>query len=791
MPLTDKLTDPQREAVTHVDGPLLVLAGPGSGKTTVVTSRVVHLVEQGIPPWQILGLTFTNKAAGEMRERVEGQLPPDLPGRRGLTITTFHAFCARLLRRYADAAGVSDRFTIYDSADQRAAMKLALASTDLNERNFTPAAVIGAVSAAKNRLLNAAAFARESTDFYSRAIARAYTAYERTLRENDALDFDDLLLVTARLLRDDAGVRRELQERYQYLLVDEYQDTNHAQFVIAGAIAAEHRNICVVGDPDQSIYGWRGADITNILEFEQQYPETRVIPLGENFRSTAHIVAAADHLIRHNVRRKHKPLFTALGDGEKVTVMICRDEHHEASCVVEEFRRRHEEDGVAWKDMAVLYRMTALSRVLEETFRDAQIPHVIARGTAFYERKEIKDALSYLRLITNPSDEVSLRRIINVPARGIGKSTLSKIELFGLNRQLRLFEAMRCVGDVAGLTARAVTAVGRFVATVEAWRAAAGVVSGAPGPAEDGPAGAPAESAAAETPAELIALVPPGPAPTSPVDTLADLVARVVRESGMEKQYRRSTAEEDAERLENLEELINAAAQFEPVIDMTTTGEEFSAPDGEPVPMTIAARLAAYLESVALVSDADAIDPANGAVTLMTLHAAKGLEFDAVAMVGLEAGLLPHHRAADSDEQLEEERRLCFVGVTRARRGLLMTRAVTRTHRGIRERSIESQFLRELPGDAIVHCDEADETMGMPDEDGWPSSSSGRRRRSGVLPSLMSEFPVGSLVRHPTFGVGRVEAVTPRPVGSSARVTFTTVGTKTLILERARLERVG
>jgi len=751
--LLEGLTEPQSRAVSHIDGPLLVLAGPGSGKTTVVTRRVAHLIGQGIPAWQILALTFTNKAAGEMRDRIDGLLPEDLPGRRGLTIATFHSFCARLLRRYADAAGVAERFSIYDAADQRQAIRQALKASELNERNFTPAAVGAAISNAKNRLQDAAAFSSQAGDFYARSIARAYSAYEKILHSNDALDFDDLLFVTARLLRRDEAVRRELQERYQYLLIDEYQDTNHAQFVIAASLAAEHRNICVVGDPDQSIYAWRGADIRNILEFEQHYPHAQVIALGQNFRSTGHIVAAADGLIRHNMHRKHKPLHTELEDGEKPTIIVCRDEQHEAQLLIDAFRERHDEHDIAWKGMAVLYRINALSRVLEEAFRDAQIPYIVARGTAFYDRKEIKDALSYLRLIANPSDEVALRRIINTPPRGIGKVTLDKIELFALNNQMRFFDALRAADRVPGLSARAVGAVSKFVSMIESWRIQA------LGDERDFLGAAPAAA-------------------------LADLVERIVRESAMEALYKESKSEEDLDRLENLEELISAAAQFEPAVDESdaaTRGEVQRA-------WTLMERLDAYLESVALVSDADAIDPASGAVTLMTLHAAKGLEFDVVAVAGLEDGLLPHMRANHDEMQMEEERRLCFVGMTRAKRHLLLTRAAHRTHRGLRERTIPSPFLAELPAELIVHSDQADDVADFdPYEDEFDVERSSAPARGAVL---RAAFPKGCLVRHPTFGIGRVESITPRPAGSSARVRFQVVGMKTLILEYAKLERV-
>jgi DNA helicase II / ATP-dependent DNA helicase PcrA len=775
--LLEGLTDAQRAAVSHVDGPLLVLAGPGSGKTTVVTRRVANLIAQGIPAWQILALTFTNKAANEMRERIERVLPADLPGRRGLTVATFHSFCARLLRRYAEPARLKENYTIYDTGDQREAIKQAMKTAGLDSKNWTPATMAAAISNAKNQLIEAAAYAEHAGDFFSRQAARIYTEYERILKANNAVDFDDLLLITARLLREREAIRQELQDRFRYVLIDEYQDTNHAQFVIAHALAAAHRNICVVGDPDQSIYAWRGADISNILDFETHYPQAKVVPLGQNFRSTGHIVAAADALIRRNRSRRHKDLYTELEEGEKPTVVMCRDEHHEAELIVDDLVRRREgpatsgdggAGGVAWKDMAVLYRINALSRVLEEAFRNAQVPYVIARGTAFYERKEIKDALAYLRLVANPSDEVPLRRIVNTPPRGIGATSLDRIDIHAIQKQMTLFDAMRRVDEISGVPARTTNAVRKFVSMVERWRAMDNVEE----------------------------LIGDGRSP------LAELVERIIRESGMEAMYRESKLEEERERFENLEELITAAGEFEP--------PEF--PEGEvgglrEAASGLLATLSAFLEGIALVSDADAIDPASGAVTLMTLHAAKGLEFEVVAMAGLEEGLLPHSRAAESEKELEEERRLCFVGMTRAKRHLLMTSAATRMHRGYRQRSVPSSFLRELPEDGVTTLDMAGEIDGFDDEfrPQWGGKSkrrvqrdefgdvvsddpgSWRPRSAGVGDS---PFPVGCMVRHPTFGVGRVEGITRRPAGSSARVAFRDVGVKTLILEYAKLERL-
>lgn len=776
------LTEPQCDAVRHRDGPLLVLAGPGSGKTTVVTRRIAHLIAHGVQPWQILALTFTNKAAGEMRERIFALLGAGVDDYRAPTVATFHSFCARQLRRFAEFADLAPNYSIYDSADQRDAIKQSIVEAGLSSKNWTPGSVAAAISNAKNTLLEADAYAAEADDFYTRSIAKIYRIYERLLQTNDALDFDDLLMRMARMLRDSQEVRERFQERYQYLLIDEYQDTNHAQFVIAHSLASAHQNICVVGDPDQSIYGWRGADISNILEFEEHFPNAVVVALGQNFRSTGHIVDTAAGLIQNNRRRKHKRLHTELEDGAKPTVVMCRNEQHEAALVAEYLQRLRDDDDLPWKEMAVLYRINALSRVLEEALLAAQIPYVIARGTAFYDRKEVKDALAYLRLIVNPNDEVSLRRIINTPTRGIGKTTLTKVELFGYNQQLRLFEALGRVGEVTGLTTRAVGAIGRFVTLVDGWRRAAGEGFLLPLPLGEGvsedphPNPLPPPDEGEGVGENLLPQAEGDSEPFVESSSLGGLVERIIRESGLEAAYRDSKSEEDRERLENLAELISAATQF--------VAQPIDFDEAAQVDTTLLAGLTAFLESVALISDADAIDPESGTVTLMTLHAAKGLEYAAVAMVGLEENLLPHIRAVGNEMELEEERRLCFVGITRAKRHLQLSRAAVRTHRGLREPTMESRFLTELPGESIEYSDQSD-AVGYLDGD----DDTQVERLDGEAPC--GEFPVGCVVRHPKFGLGRVEAVMPQVMGSKARVEFPTVGTKTLILEYAKLERVG
>ncbi len=760
------LTEVQQQAVTHLDGPLLVLAGPGSGKTTVVTHRIAHLVQQGIPPWHILALTFTNKAAGEMRERIETLLPDEQHHQRGLTVCTFHSFCARLLRRYAEFADLSPQYTIYDAADQRDAIKKSLSSVELNSKNWTPASIGGAISNAKNQLLDAEAYAAQAGDFYTRTIAKVYTAYQNLLHQNNALDFDDLLLISAKLLSQQDEVCHELRMRYQYLLVDEYQDTNHTQFIIAHMLAAEHQNICVVGDPDQSIYGWRGADIRNILEFEEHFPKAKVIALGENFRSTSYILQVADEIIQHNQLRKHKELFTNLGEGEKPQMVTCVDEHHEAEMIIDEFRRRHENDSIAWKDMAVLYRINALSRVLENVFRQEGIPYVIARGTAFYERKEIKDALAYLRFLANPQDNLTLNRIINVPTRGIGKTSWNRVEVNAQRNQMSMWQAMLQAGRIDGLSPRAIKALTAFSKMVSHWHSI--LETSDSKPQED---------------------------PVIHAGQFADLVERVIRESGLEGMHQQQKNEEDQQRLANLAELVSAAAEFSypfqdelaemnsdtPLAEQSVDNPEKMQANLPPLRM----QLQAYLESVALVSDADAIDPSLGAVTLMTLHAAKGLEYEVIAMAGMEEGLLPHMNSMVEDSKMEEERRLCFVGITRAKRSLLLTQAGTRTLRGKREPTIPSRFLRECSADTIMRADFS-EDHGGDDYLDTPMTHTSRERQADCDVSA-GEFPVGCMVRHPKFGVGRVEGVMRRARGSTARIYFESVGLKTLVLAYAKL----
>jgi DNA helicase II / ATP-dependent DNA helicase PcrA len=748
-----QLTPAQRDAVEATEGPVLVIAAAGSGKTRVITHRIAHLVNLGIPPWQILALTFTNKAAGEMVQRVQSLLGERGVDLRGLTIRTFHSLCARVLRRYVELLGIKGldhTYTIYDADDQQTLMKQVLRRLDLSSSNFPPAAMLARVGELKNQLITVEMAKAQAGDYFSRQLASVYAAYDTAMREKNAVDFDDLLLLTARLLRERPDAKAELQQRFTYFLIDEYQDTNHAQFLIASQLADATRNICVVGDPDQSIYAWRGADIRNILEFEAQYPDARVISLGENFRSTQYILRAADTLIRNNRRRKHKDLYTRREGGVRPQATRCADEHHEAEVALEFFRHLQQEEGLRYSDMAVFYRVNALSRVIEETLRRAGVPYIVVRGTAFYQRKEVKDALAYLKAIANPLDDISLRRVINLPARGISKQTIDRLDRFAIHANLSFIETLRRVSEAPALPTRAVGAVQQFAAALNRWQRAAHDTRL---PLDNGDDGAAAAS------------------------RFADFVKRVLEESGLERHYKKlAVGEEDAQRVENLGELVSSASDFALTWHAAGQGGEIEVEQTGPAQPTLLDVLRAFLEQVSLVADADALDPEVGAVTLMTLHAAKGLEFPAVAMIGLEEGLLPHARSQDSDDDLEEERRLCFVGITRAEQHLLITCAARRTVRGMAQFARESRFLGELPHDAVDFSDQSDASFLAAEESDTHSSR-----------DASATFPKNSMVRHPRFGVGRVHANLP---GGYVKVIFPSIGVKTLATDYAQLELV-
>jgi DNA helicase-2/ATP-dependent DNA helicase PcrA len=738
--LLSDLNEPQRQAVTHVDGPLLVLAGAGSGKTRVITRRVAYLVRQGIAPWNVLAITFTNKAAGEMKQRVESLGTP-----RGVTVSTFHALCARLLREFAAEAALAPNYAIYDRDDQLKVVKAAMDKAEVPTDRLTPSAVHAAISNAKNELKSAALYAQSAGDFFSRKVAAVYEQYERILRASNALDFDDLLLRMAELMRDRPDIRQLLGRRYRYVLIDEYQDTNHAQYLLAHGIAMEHENICATGDPDQSIYAWRGADINNILDFEKDYPSATVVRLEENYRSTTPILATASRLIAHNRQRKEKGLWTRRQGGAGVRVVVCDDEHVEARQVAAGLAELHAA-GTPYSDMAVFFRVNALSRLMERELLRAAIPYRVARGVEFYNRKEIKDTLAYLRLLVNEADDLACTRIVNVPARGIGAATVGRL------------------ADAAGAAS---------ISLLEACRRAPAMGVGA------------AAAKKAQAFAAMIDLLRTG------IDRpVRDVMADVLKKSGLEAALS-AKDEETSQAKANVDELISSAREF----DLTTEN----------------GRLGDYLAQVSLVSDVDHFEGGGGAVSLMTLHAAKGLEFPAVFVVGWEDGLLPFRRGDDvpgrraDAASVEEERRLAFVGMTRAMNELTLTLARMRMVRGRTEPRVASPFLGEIGREHVTVEEVTDSRLSewapRPTGGGYYSAAQDRpaaqEDERTVIESMQDAdgFPheyeylkAGCRVRHEKFGEGKVVAVKMRWPDTRADIFFDNYGPKTIVLRYTRLE---
>lgn len=706
-----QLTPSQKQAVCHIEGPLLVLAGPGSGKTRVITHRIAALIDSGVRPYNICAITFTNKAAEEMRQRAF-----TLGASAGAHISTFHSLCVRTLRRYADKAGVKPNFSIYDQADQRRCMKQAIKDCEFDTTNFQPARLLDAVSTLKNKLIDAEQFENEADDFFSKTLARAYIRYQQLLDERNALDFDDLLMKTAFLLERCPDVNEQLGNRFRFVLIDEYQDTNHAQYRIAKALVAQHNNICATGDPDQSIYRWRGADIHNILAFESDWPDATIIKLEENFRSTPNILTAADNLIANNRKRKLKKLVPTRPQGGDIVIAASDSEADEARSVawhIEQLIDQH----AALNDIAVFYRVNSMSRALEEAFIRTKIPYQVVRGVEFYNRKEIRDILAYLKTIVNPDDEVALLRIINTPARGIGKVTIDRVRAYAAANRISLFEAIKKVQHIDTLSN---SAKARLAAFADLFRKLA----------------------------------------KANVGPVAPLAETVFTESGLADSLLAAGLEgKDAS--ENVEELISAAAEYDRNADQPT--------------------LIDYLQGISLFSDADAYDPTAGRVALMTLHAAKGLEFENVFIVGVEEGLLPHERTNSHDDldELEEERRLFFVGITRAKTNLHISYAQYRTIRGQCLRTIPSQFLFELG------CTFEEQPFDE-DEDDFDD----REYEDSADSPSTARLAVGQLVRHQSFGLGRVTEFVDVGENSTVTVKFNTGQTKSLMLKYAELVKV-
>ncbi len=629
------LNPPQREAVCYDGGPLVVVAGAGSGKTRVLTRRIARLVATGVAPWRILGITFTNKAADEVRRRVT-----ELVGAEAdqMWLSTFHSACARILRREADRVGYRPGFTIYDEGDSRRLVEHVLGDLGIDAKRYPSRAVLGAISQAKSELLDSAGYEARAYTIYERRVAEVFAEYQRRLRAGNAMDFDDLLSVVVSLFRADPEVLLRYQNRFEHVLVDEYQDTNRAQNEIVKLLGAVHRNVCVVGDTDQSIYGFRGAEIRNLLEFELAFPEARTIVLDQNYRSTQTILDAANAVIGNNLQRQDKSLWSALGEGEKVLRYRAGDERDEAMFVVNEIEELHRAQRIDRGEIAVFYRTNAQSRAIEQALADRGVPYQVIGGARFYDRREVRDALAYLRLVANPADEVSLRRVLNVPKRGIGATTVGRIGEWAA-RSGASFAEVLADPQVAAVTGRAVRAIGRFRELLGGFGELAGQ--------------------------------PPG-----------EILIEVLRRSG----YREALEAEvalggfgafEAEgRLENLAELVSVGASFED--------------------------LESFLQSMALVAATDDLDDSGGRVCLMTLHAAKGLEFDVVFLTGMEEGVFPHDHALAEPDDLEEERRLCYVGITRARRRLYLTHTWERTLFGQSRESLQSRFVKEIPDHLIV-----------------------------------------------------------------------------------------
>ena len=637
MSIYDTLNPMQKEAVLHTEGPLLILAGAGSGKTRVLTHRVAYLIdEKQVNPWNILAITFTNKAAGEMRERVD-QLVGF--GAESIWVSTFHSTCVRILRRHIEYLGYTTNFSIYDSDDQKTLMKQVFKAMDVDTKQFKERSVLGTISSAKDKLIGPEEFLLNAgQDFRQRRIGEIYKEYQKRLKKNNALDFDDLIVKTVELFQNNSEVLNYYQERFKYIMVDEYQDTNLAQFKLVSLLASKYRNLCVVGDDDQSIYRFRGADIGNILSFEEMFPGAKVIKLEQNYRSTQNILNAANGVIRHNRGRKDKTLWTANGEGDLIRFKQFDTAREEADFVAREIR----DSGYAYQEQAVLYRTNAQSRLLEERCIFYNVPYRLVGGVNFYQRKEIKDILAYLKTIANGVDDLSVLRIINVPKRGIGATTMGKVTIFASEHGMSLYDALREARQIPGL-GKAAEKIGAFIGQMESFRARA----------------------------------------QSDDYTIQDLIEGIMDETGYQQELEAEGEVESQTRLENIEELVNKAVSYEEDSEHSTLDE--------------------FLEQVALVADIDNMDESENRVTLMTLHSAKGLEFPKVYLVGLEDGLFPSMMSINSDDKtdMEEERRLCYVGITRAKNELVITSARQRMVNGETRYCKPSRFLEEVPGELL------------------------------------------------------------------------------------------
>jgi DNA helicase-2/ATP-dependent DNA helicase PcrA len=736
------LNPDQLDAVNYPGGPMLIFAGAGSGKTRVITARIARLIEEGVNPSRILAVTFTNKASREMRERIE-KVVDDRAKR--LWMGTFHSICSKILRIDGKAIGIDSNFTVYDDSDQMGLMREIFKLKNLDDKSIQPRAILSEISSAKEKLLSPEQYAERATGFVERLAADIYKSYTALLRKANALDFDDLLYYTVRLLEQREDVREKYQDRFLHVLVDEYQDVNFAQYQIVDMISAKHRNIMVVGDDDQSIYAWRGADVSLILRFSHDHPEAKVIKLQQNYRSTKNILGVAHEVIKRNRSRADKQLWTDNAEGAPISLFQAGTEQDEAMMVADRILADSRSGRRTYKEFAVLYRTNGQSRVLEEAFLTMRIPHVLVGGQRFYERKEVKDMLAYMRLAMNELDDVSFRRIVNVPTRGIGPTTVQIFEKWANDHSMPLLRSLSDQSVQASLPKKTASSVRSLLATLN----------------------------------EAVEISENG--------FVTPVLKHVMNASGYLDALREDRSSESEGRLENLEELMNVTAQY----DATAEGEP---------------SLAAFLETVALMSDIDSVDEGGEAVTLMTLHSAKGLEFPVVFLVGLEEGIFPHSRSLGSDTELEEERRLCYVGMTRAKEELHLAHANRRSLYGTPSFNRRSRFLDDIPLQYLV-------VQGAPAGSyAYPGSRQPQQQRSGTYtvsapapppphladserklrgPDWKPPFNVGDRVRHAKFGIGLVVACNPLRNDAEVTVVFPgVIGTKKLVQSLAKLEAV-
>jgi len=732
--LLEDLNDPQRQAVVHEGSALLVVAGAGSGKTRVLTRRIAYLLgKRHVSPGEILAITFTNKAAGEMRERVAHIVGP---AARAMWVSTFHSACVRILRAEGHRLGLRAQFSIYDTQDSLRLMAIVIKDLNLDPKMFTPRFMLSSVSNLKNELIDYEDAARKATEPQDEMIAQVYREYQRRLMQASAVDFDDLINHTVALLQSFPDVAEYFHRKFRHVLVDEYQDTNHAQYVLVRELVGDGKDgvppaeLCVVGDADQSIYAFRGATIRNIVEFERDYPDAKAVVLEQNYRSTQNILTAANSVIEKNAGRAPKRLWSAAGDGEKVTIFSASDEHHEAEFIVRTVGELIDNHGIEYRDVAVFYRTNNQSRSVEEVFMRRGVPYKVVGGTRFYERKEVRDAIAYLKAVANPADDVSMRRILNVPRRGIGDKAEDALVNFAYRNRISFREAVARVSEINTLTARSANAILSFDHLM----------------------------------GNLQMLDESGAGP-------ANILAAAMESSGYLTELAASRDPQDEVRVENISELETAAREFE---------EQFQV-EGEPERK---ATLADFLEQISLVADADEIPTDGqhgGVVTLMTLHTAKGLEFPVVFLTGMEDGVFPHIRSLSSARELEEERRIAYVGMTRAMQRLYLTRSVTRSTWGQPQYNPESRFLADLPETLVVRLGDEQKSLGL---SGFDTPRTSKRSEPVMV------LAIGDRVLHDKFGMGTVVAVAGENDKAEATIDFKSAGEKRLLLRYAPVEKI-